>query len=124
MRKFRYLTLIALVATIVCLTGCTKSGPPSALSDEQWGPSLTKAFEKAPALTKNLVQEAIVQFDKKDYVGIGSVLGTILAKPALTDSQRATATLAQINLNEKMQTAQEKGDVVATEVQKFQMLTK
>lgn len=85
---------------------------------------MTQAFEKAPSQTKTLVQEAIVHFDKKDYVGSGGVLGIVLGKPTLTDSQRSTATMAQMNLNEKMRAAEEKGDATAVEVNKFHQFTK
>ncbi len=107
-----------------CLVACGKSGAPTALADDQIGDALTKAFEKSPAATKSLIQEVIALFVKKEYMGASGVITAVLGQPTLTELQRATATMTQMNLNEKMRTAVAKGDDAAAEVQKIQMLTK
>ncbi len=94
------------------------------MTDAEFSSGLSKGFEKSKAENKQLIQQATSSFEKKEYIAANSSISSVLSKPDLSAEERAVASQALINLNQKIRAAAENGDQMAQQLQQMQAARK
>src|SRR5437764_6847832 len=115
MRKLSHCILVSVVTLFVA---CGRSRLPKPLTDANFSAELTKSFEKSKADTKEMIQQAAANYDSKQFIAANSAIAGLLSRPDLSSEERAAASRALINLNQKIAQAAEQGDPVAQQMQR------
>jgi len=103
---------LALLAGAVA--GCSKSGSNASVLDPAKVPAtVAKAFEKAPAETKQEATDFVATFQGTDVAAAFSQLRRLDAQTNLTPQQRVAVAKAMQTTFVKMQTAAQNGDTAA-----------
>lgn len=118
MRK--YLFGASLIVGLACFgpVGCNRAGsqPPAPLAVEQIPQEMNKAFAKAPADVKEMVNDLNKALEAKDYVAASQVVQTLFNLPVATKDQRMVTVRSMLTVNSLLQTAQAQGDQKAAAV--------
>jgi hypothetical protein len=103
--------------------GCGKS-QPQPLTDANFTTELNKTFAKANAETKEMIQQATLSFENKNFVAANGSISTLLSRRDLSNEERAAASQALISLNQKIAQAAEQGDPMAQQLQRMKAMGK
>jgi hypothetical protein len=111
-RPFRIseVALLLLGATLM-LGGCKpQNAAPPPLSADEIPPAMQKAFAKATAETKQLVDQALAALQTKDYPRAYQEVQTISGEPGLTKEQLLITARAMLGINELLKSASASGN--------------
>src|SRR5436853_7813422 len=113
----RSLGLALLVSLILFgAAGCNRtSQPPPPLAIEQIPAEMKKAFAKAPADAKAMVDQLNAGLEAKDYAAASQTVQVLFNLPVATKEQRMVSARAMLTINGLLQTAQSQGAQKAAE---------
>jgi len=86
------------------------------LAVEQIPTEMNKAFAKAPADVKDVVNQLNTTLGAKDYVAASQAIQTLFNLPVATKDQRMVTVRSMLTINSLLQTAQAQGDQKAAAV--------
>jgi len=118
MRKYLFGAVFSVGLLLFGLAGCSRSGsqPPPPLAVEQIPTEMNKAFAKAPADVKDVVNQLNTTLGAKDYVAASQAIQTLFNLPVATKDQRMVTVRSMLTINSLLQTAQAQGDQKAAAV--------
>ena len=121
----KHLKSIALLSlSLALLAGCSREKPPEIVDTAKSADDASKAFAAANAETKAAAAEAAQALKAKDYAMSMTRLIQLKDADGLTAEQRAATAQAMNALVRDLRAAEQKGDVVASNVLEHYRRTK